>query len=274
MPHYYWPPYNPPMPPFGPPYMPVYPMPVYDWYWMYRGPAQSPETPQQPPTTQPPATQPPAPPTSPTPPTPPTQPAPGVPPMPTPPVTAPLAGAGSPGWYPEVAVTARNTAAGLAAGRPLFGPAIANPVLGGLMGGRINNALMSLLNMLFPGYTQRVERAYLDAAQAAAQQAALQNLAERAGFGPALTADLMAGAGWGNLAGGVRELATIRADPAAYGMSLVGPIDWEKEIEKTAGGSGGSSGTSGSGGATTSGGAASPDKENDRENTGGDWSFW
>jgi hypothetical protein len=144
------------------------------------------------------------------------------------------------------------------------------------MGGRINNALMSLLNMLFPGYTQRVQQAYLDAAQAAAQQAALQNLAARAGFGPALTADLMAGAGWGNLAGGVRELAAIRADPVAYGMSLVGPIDWDKEISKTLESSGsGSSGTSGSGGTTnTAGGAASPDKENDRENPYGDWSFW
>jgi hypothetical protein len=145
------------------------------------------------------------------------------------------------------------------------------------MGGRINNALMSLLNMLFPGYTQRVERAYLDAAQAAAQQAALQNLAARAGFGPALTADLMAGAGWGNLAGGVKELAAIRADPVAYGMSLVGPIDWAKEeaITKALESSGsGSSGTSGSGGTTTSGGAASPDKDNDRENPYGDWSFW
>jgi hypothetical protein len=91
----------------------------------------------------------------------------------------------------------------------------------------------------------------------------------------------MAGAGWGNLAGGVKELATIRADPVAYGMNLVGPIDWEKEINKTLESSGGgsssasASGASASGGTTnTAGGTTSPDKDNDRENQDGGWSFW
>lgn len=106
--------------------------------------------------------------------------------------------------------------------RPFFGPAEFNPgyrdFLGGRLAGplgRFNEQLMRVLERIFPGYTARVLAALGRAQAEQKQREQLQQLGQRAGFGPDLMRDLMEGAGWGNLGGGVRELADLRSESAA-----------------------------------------------------------